>query len=225
MRLFMLLIGTVSASNNWADFSGLFTGDHFWDTIVEGELEMDEETIVAETLMQPNGRLVELPSKCTRPVLISTNAEYEAGIREILLNRTVPSISAMLRSRGVESTDPRYDSLRYAFRKFRDGLEVSEPELRAMLEMNGSGEVITETLFRDTLQSRGLLQGRRMYRRCPLMIWFFHVINPVLGKTTNHLEILMDDNGGVVYRPIGDALLRLVQFELDRIERKYSHGR
>jgi hypothetical protein len=226
MRLLRFLVSTVSASNNWLDFSNFFTGDHSWDTELEQELEIDDGDLITQTdLVQPHGRLVEVPSKCTRPVLISSDAEYGASIREILLNRTVQSISAMLRSQGVESTDPRYDSLRYAFRKFREGIEVSEPELRAMLEMNERGSVITETLFQDTLRSRGLLQGRRINRRCPLMIWFFHVINPV--RTTDHLEIsrFSDDNGVVMYRPNGDALVRLVNFELDRIKRKHSKAR
>jgi hypothetical protein len=216
MRLLMLLIGTVCASVKWPDFSDSFPGDYIWDATVEGSIGLVGETIPPGTLIQPNGGITKLPRRCTRAVVISTLAEYEAAVQEIQIHNTFPDPRVMLRSQRVSYTDPRYDSLRYAFRKLRQALEVSDLELRALLDLNENNAPITEVQFIDLLRSRALVEGGR---KCALMVWFLHVINPVLGKSSRHLEVsaFTDKNGVTVFRPTGDALNSLLQFELDRI--------
>jgi hypothetical protein len=167
------------------------------------------------------GMLWRVPYACKRSISIAAGPEYAATLRAILASGFVPSLNAMFRSGGdLGAKDPRYKSLHNAVRKFREGLEVSSAALHAMLDLRRDNELVTAKTFWKKFRTVIRPTDPLHTPRCDLIIWYKFVINYAASAQVKDLEIeeYLSTRGHVVYRPVGSALERIVQFELGRIK-------
>lgn len=200
----------------------------FWDDALEYLDDTTDDSVrmplEVEYELPPQlraGMLWDVPYACKRGVRIAAGPEYATTLRAVLASGFVPSLNAMFRSGGdLGVKDPRYKSLHNAVRGFREGLEVSSAALHAMLDLRRENELVTASTFGKKFRTVIRPTDPLRTPRCDLMIWYKFVINYATSAQVEDLEVeqYMLTGGHLVYRPVGSALKRIVQFELGRIK-------
>jgi hypothetical protein len=198
----------------------------FWDE----PLEETTTNVVVDPVRLPVGWVGEtssaglrcqVPYSYRRDVKISASAEYAAALRDILTRGFVPSLNDMFRFGGaMKAKDIRYKSLHNAVRNFRRRLEVSSVALQAMLDLKREeGTAVTAPVFWK--RHRLVIQSVDPHcsSRRDLLVWHRFVVDCATGIRVEDLEVeqYLSSDGYVVYRPVGSALKRMVEFELGRI--------
>jgi hypothetical protein len=226
MRLLCsFVIGALGSIEHWEE---LFLDDSrssFWEEAVEDLDDASEDSVrlphgVESPPSVRAGMLWEVPYTCRRPISMLAGLEYASALRDVIASGFIPSLNVMFKSKGSLMTkDPRYKSLHNSVRNFREGLEVSSAALHAMLDLKKENEIVTAKIFWKKYRTVIRPTDPLHRSRCDLIIWYKFVIDYAASAEVKDLEIeeYISTGGHLVYRPVGSALKRMLEFELNRV--------
>lgn len=176
-------------------------------------------TIPDDLVLDPNGVLTSIPLECLRPLRMLSSSTFTAVLQGYKKSGRVLSSQDSLDSQGVYFRDPRYKSLHGALWRFVHGLALSEEALRILLELNQRGQPLSPKVFKIIYKSRIAPADPQRTPRCGMLLWYAHVINPMVGRPFRDAEVEKRESpdGIIAYRARGTALKALIDIELSRV--------
>jgi hypothetical protein len=195
------------ANDNWVDF------------LLDAMSDLVEDQVPSVTgMIMPDGVIAVPPEECMRSSESPCAVEYVQAIR--LMRSALTDREELLEVRDIlrklriaNSRDNRYNCVSYRLRRFRKSLLVRPVDMGLLLGENKRNAPISAEAFRDAL--RGTVASS-LY--CDLHIWYYFVINPMVGRTVDQLRLspFTDSQGSTLLAPSADALILMIDSEIQR---------
>jgi hypothetical protein len=192
--------------------------DHWLDELIDA-LDAPSPSPIFSSLLQPHGVLRDVSVQCTRPLAGECPGELTAALqllRKKVSEWEIPSVATVLGHLGIDTSHPNYKCVFRNLKGVRDSLFVTEPTLARLLSMNQKNVPLSSSefghLFR-TARDDGV-------RSCPSQLWYFHVINPIVGRTlhdANLSNVSMPDQSMKFY-PSVTVMRAFIDVALSRIQ-------
>lgn len=165
--------------------------------------------------LKPHGVLRDVSVQCTRPLAGGCGAELSAALhlmRERLSESDIPSVSAVTGELGINPSHPHYKCVYRSLRRVRDSFFVTEETLTDFFNMNQRNLPIASSEFGHRFRAS------RDYgaRSCASQLWYFHVIDPIVGRTLR--DAGLSHNSHRIYYPPVPVMHALIDVALSRIQ-------
>jgi hypothetical protein len=192
--------------------------DQVDDIVKPADLHEPADDLILR-IIQSNGIVAPIPKQCR--VVRRRSVCHAEFVRSLTIVRDLGMMlpnQELIHRVGVFFGDrDMYQCLQHTIGDFRSGISISAPALTWMLEMNARNAPMTTSEFNSAFKAAKLVTLDHPYTKCDLHIWFSLVVNSSEGETVGDAGVMRVDEMSLVYVPAGNALRRLVEFQLSRL--------